>query len=506
MKSRKAIVLTAATVLLFALGSCGTYEVAEDSTDKEVSDPPPTVSVTTEPESVNSESDLVIQMYREFLNGERTVDGISMEDLTAKEDDPDWHYTTKYTILDVTGDSVPELHVRTIDKYTILTCKDDALVFLPVEFEDSVNICLLKNGEFIQWDYPGWINPFWHDYCHFTVDESGNRIADIRFEWKDYNDNLVCDGQDDYIFAAYSFEEEKWIESTCSMEEWLEKTSKYLYTDKSRRVQIRKKAEWQSYCENSYVAEDWVDTCPQIEWENFDDGYDILAKSKELEPEIREAFLSRYGFSDAEPFYEYDGYYYIYAEGNRKDHRVELYFDSTRDLFCGIVYWKKDSRDYYIYGIIIDDTKEDIWEVHDPFSTLSEDGWTGEEVVKDYSEKFEYDDEGKLVSFRSRGRIWSIQYEQYEDRDESLIDIDFFYDEQGNLLEKHSWNSNRVFISPGPLYYQYDESGRLARSQSFRTSKNYGEYYIYPGDGDVPAYALGLWDGVNISPSMTVYR
>lgn len=458
----------------------------------------------TDDEIPVSDKELARLIYREFVAGERKVEGIGIEDLAAKDDDPHRHYTTKYTVLDVTGDAVPELHVRTFDKYTLLTCRDGKLEMLPFENPFGTPFYLLSDGGYLSLENPGWTNSYWYNYSHFTLDASGSRTTDIRFGWKDNNENLVCDEEDKYYFTEYSDAKGKWVEASCTKEEWLEKTGEYLYTDGNGREQIRGRAEWQLYCEDSNVVEGWGNTCPEVEWEKFDDGYDVLADGLELDPILRKAFLSRYGFGEAAPLYQYNGYYFPRGEDSCLEHRVEFYYDEKRDLACGILYWEKTSGGFFAAGVIVDGTWEDSWEPQDPFSTLSEDGRTGEALAEDYSEECQYDDAGRLLGFRSYGIIHTAEPGQYADAYEPLIEVDFVYDEEGNLREKHSWSNELAFVSFGPMYYQYDERGCLIRSQQFKVHVTDSVYYIYQGDEEEPTYCFKLYGGT--VPILTVYR
>lgn len=499
--------------ILLTIGGCGLR--GSETPERDVTETEQTENEIAQREADNvSDAERANLLYQEFIAGTRKVEWrqpssqtdrewkdwrdwngeIGIEDLATNRENPEQHYTTKYAILDVSGDDVPELHIRTDSEYTILTCENGSLALFRVYFSTPLQYCLLENGGYIYWEYPQWTNDEYYMYRYFELNESGEMENSFWFEWQDTNNNLAYDNEDDFLFENQH----------CSDEEWLELVQPYLYTDergqeKIRGRQIRGQVEWQVYCENSYVVSGWEDHRPEAGWEYFDDGADMLAEGGELSLEIRELFLSRYGFADVEALYEFDGYSYLKGYGSL-GHQIEFYYDEDRQLGCGIFSWNMPYGPS-VSGYIIDDVEEGEWEPEDSFSGLSLEGTTGEELVEDYSEEYLYDGEGRLIGFRSYGTFETAEPGEDAIMHDALIEIDFVYDEQGNLREKKVWNNELVFLNYGIYIYQYDENGRLICCTWYYVHGTMHDYYLYLDDGDIPAYKLNTYYG-----TLTVYH
>ena len=225
----------------------------------------------------------------------------------------------------------------------------------------------------------------------------------------------------------------------------------------------------------------------------------ILAEGEEeLSEEDRAEFLAAFGFEDSEPFYvhtEHDVYPFM-----------ELYFDEERGIGCGIQY-EETVFGNAICGFGFDHCREVGWHKRDPFSVLSVYGTTGETGVTDYQENYEYDEEGRLLSFQSTGTPTDIDGEEWKNM--RLITVNFSYDDQGRLWEKKYWHNTSPhahFSSTYASQFSYfDEFGRLAHTSSYVTHGGLEGYYIYQGDDEVPAYYLELdVMGTHLAP--TLYR
>ena len=212
----------------------------------------------------------------------------------------------------------------------------------------------------------------------------------------------------------------------------------------------------------------------------------ILAEGDEdLSEEDRAEFLAAFGFEDSEPFYvhtEEDGYPFM-----------KLYYDEEREIGCGIRYGENVSGNV-ICGFAFDHCLEVSWHKRDPFSVLSVYGTTGESGVTDYQENYEYDEEGRLLSFQSTGTPTDIDGEEWKNM--RLITVNFSYDDQGRLREKEYWHSTSPHAHFSTTYASqssyYDERGRLAHTGSYVTHGSLEGYYIYQGNDDAPAYYLEL--------------
>ncbi len=208
---------------------------------------------------------------------------------------------------------------------------------------------------------------------------------------------------------------------------------------------------------------------------------EILAEGRELDQEMHDAFLRKFGFEGAEPFYEY-----VYTDG---DPDVELYYDEERKVGCGFKYWANASGPV-VCGYAFDHCDQLSWCEPDPFACVSAYGTTGESGVVDYQEEYEYDDEGKLTHFISTGRAWE------DDPPETLIEISFAYDGEGRLKKRKYWHNTAGRYPFGSFlasqYSYYDDDQRLLYINSYTTSGYLDSYFIYEGDNEVPAYYFEL--------------
>jgi hypothetical protein len=118
-----------------------------------------------------TETDKVIRMYNEFLEGKISVEGIDMNFLTTPKGEPDRHYTTKYALFDSNGDKIPELHINSARYYYILSYINNKLIIWKNMTTDPQTYTL-KNGAFIS-KYFG-AAPLSDDYTYFILNFLGN--------------------------------------------------------------------------------------------------------------------------------------------------------------------------------------------------------------------------------------------------------------------------------------------------------------------------------------------
>jgi len=178
-----------------------------------------------------------VQMYQEFMAGERKVGSVDIYYLITPTNEPDRRYATDYAIVDSNRDGIPELHILWGHGYTIYSCKDNTMFELEAFFSSPWRYVLLNNGAFIYWDDIG--ITMGDSYNYFELDASGNHINKLQFSWLDDNKNYLYDEDDQYKFNG----------DFCTKDEWFAKTRKYLFTDERGREQIRNQAEWTVYCE-----------------------------------------------------------------------------------------------------------------------------------------------------------------------------------------------------------------------------------------------------------------
>lgn len=182
----------------------------------------------------------------------------------------------------------------------------------------------------------------------------------------------------------------------------------------------------------------------------------ILAERDEkLSESERTEFLTAFGFIGSEQFYvhtEEDDYPFM-----------ELYYDEEREIGCGIHY-----AGNVICGFAFDHCREVSWHERDPYSVLSVYGTTGEDRVTDYKEDYEYDEEGRLISYQSTGTPTDIEGEEWKDT--PMITVAFTYDDGGRLQEKEYRHFSTPHLPFGTTYSwqisHYDETGRLAHTAS----------------------------------------
>lgn len=179
--------------------------------------------------------DKVVQMYNEFLNGNRHVGGIDIYYYITPTDEPDKRYTTDYIILDSTGDGIPELHLRTAREYTIFSYVDDEIVIIQSFFSSPWLYNVTKNGAIIYRTDTG--TTLGNYYWYFEMDLYGNLLNEVTFEWTDINENFICDENDVFLFDH----------QISTKEEWYDQTRKYLFIDEEGRDQIRDLMEWNRY-------------------------------------------------------------------------------------------------------------------------------------------------------------------------------------------------------------------------------------------------------------------
>lgn len=185
------------------------------------------------------EAEKAIEMYQEFLWGERKIDGWHIDELTI----PDINglkmlslplteadrYPTHYTLWDTNGDNIPELHFDSARYYYVFSYKDgDAFIW-----KDFIGMdCYpLKDGGFITWS----VRTVKSDlYVYHIFNYSGEEIYRLEFSWDDTNMNGVHDSEDEYLFDSESV----------SQDTWEELAQKYVYQDESGVWTFANQLDW----------------------------------------------------------------------------------------------------------------------------------------------------------------------------------------------------------------------------------------------------------------------
>jgi len=154
----------------------------------------------------------------EFLRGNRNAysvngdgEGVNIMDIITPTGEPDEHYFTRYTLFDSTGDGNPELHVRSVREYYIITCADgeSELVIWAACYPQTE---LLNNGAFLYTHLGG--APSHEDFEYFTLDDRGNEILSVYFSRYDSDSDGDYDAEDLYLVEGEEVTWEMWQKST----------------------------------------------------------------------------------------------------------------------------------------------------------------------------------------------------------------------------------------------------------------------------------------------------
>lgn len=205
------------------------------------------------------------------------------------------------------------------------------------------------------------------------------------------------------------------------------------------------------------------------------------------EYESRQALLEDFGFENEEPIYEYFDRF-----GNLL---LELYLNEEAQKGCGITYQYRFTGNLekiaILQGFTIDGFIEQEANAPDPYTLKSVYGTAGADIT-DYTESFEYAENGKPAHYSSEGSIdWLGDADDYHK--EKILTLDFIYRDDGSLFCRKYWHNGYVF---GTTYTSqssyYDERERLIYEDAYITHGSLEYYYIYEEDKTRPAYCLFL--------------
>lgn len=158
--------------------------------------------------------DIDYELYMEFLEGSRSVNGMMITDITTPTREPDKHYFTEYTFSDSDTDGLDELHIRSERYYYIIDCENDEL---SVWKDLHPRTELLNNGDYLYTHIGG--APLHHDYKYFSMGPEGEEVWSITYNWYDENSNGEFDEEDLYVMQNTN---------VLSYEEWKEVQENYL--------------------------------------------------------------------------------------------------------------------------------------------------------------------------------------------------------------------------------------------------------------------------------------
>lgn len=182
--------------------------------------------------------DQAVKMYQEFIEGERTASGWDIKTLSTPTGEPERRIETEYTMVDVNGDGIPELHIHGArSEYWIFCVKGGEMYYFAGFNTYMREYYPLENGAFLfkinnSHDYG-------EHYKYFELDAAGEPINEVYFSWVSRDmDYWSYQEKDIYEFDG----------QTCTYEEWYALTRKYLRTTVTGREEVRNAAEWTRYC------------------------------------------------------------------------------------------------------------------------------------------------------------------------------------------------------------------------------------------------------------------
>lgn len=186
------------------------------------------------------EAEKAIEMYQEFIWGEREIDGWGIDELTISDFSafkdgsiPLTHadrYSTHYALWDSNGDNIPELHFDSARYYYVFSYKDGD-VFIWKNLTNGIECIPQKDGGFITWS----IGLIKSDlFVYHIFDYSGKEIYRLEFSWDDTNMNGAHDSEDEYLFD----------DELVSQDAWEELAKKYVYRDENGVWTFANQLDW----------------------------------------------------------------------------------------------------------------------------------------------------------------------------------------------------------------------------------------------------------------------
>lgn len=166
----------------------------------------------------NADMKNALEMYEEFLRGERDISstycidyGNRIETKTHEISikNVDSYATESYALFDMNGDGIPELHLRTNGPYTIITYRNNELVVWSSWWRYAMP---LNNGTIlnaVEGSGPPHIS-----YAYIVNDFYGNEVLRISFDKGDIDYDGDYDENDDYIFENVKVSKDYWDKLT----------------------------------------------------------------------------------------------------------------------------------------------------------------------------------------------------------------------------------------------------------------------------------------------------
>lgn len=218
-------------------------------------------------------------------------------------------------------------------------------------------------------------------------------------------------------------------------------------------------------------------------------------------------FLAVFGFEGVSPFFEYSyEWTAISVEGEEMPctGRTSLYYSEELGTGCVVEDYNYGgtSRKWGSALDRVEQAEEDEWGLWtrwklDPYSVpgleelkekiAAEDDW--EDHIEDYQEHREYDEAGRLVSFRADG-IFPSPWSNKDGRN-PVASLSLTYGEDGKLREREIFRNDCLFGSTRMNQHSYyDDLGRVCCETCYITHGEEKFFYFYSDDGPAPAYCL----------------
>lgn len=252
-----------------------------------------------------------------------------------------------------------------------------------------------------------------------------------------------------------------------------------------------------------------------------EDSYKLIdgVWTGDITDETKAEFIDHFmgeGASKEKPFYvfyETDDSY----QNTKGKLQLELYYDETTGNGCGIRYVRsksdKDDTSVKMKGFaftttenITDNQNKNGFYTYDKdiLSVTYYNGSNGSNAVENYEESYEYNDAGQMIHYESTGRINSLKD---ADENQTIIDVDFTYREDGTLSRKKANYNTYIFGTTQSSHVMYfDEQQRAIYDRAYITHGSLDFYYIYDGDAAMPDYVLMLDDNLGYClPSFAKY-
>lgn len=171
---------------------------------------------------------------------------------------------------------------------------------------------------------------------------------------------------------------------------------------------------------------------------------------------------------------------------NNGELMLNLYLDPENERGVGI-YYGKTQVSRYMTKFEIESWQSGIWE--DNKYSLMRAGEAPVTSLDEYQEYREYNDRGQISSFYSEGMItgWS------EPEKERLVQVDFFYRDDGTLEQKRCHYNHRLYgtTRQGETFY-FNAREQLTYATAYITHGMLSDYYFYEDGKEEPVYCLTL--------------